>query len=58
MLLYVAIASDGKTIIGSGETANSARDDAENRGYYGKISISIADAEIVTTREVSRPSRP
>jgi len=55
MLLYVAVASDGKTVMGSGKTPTAAKSEAEDRGYYGKTSISMAAAEIVTTREVSRP---
>lgn len=52
VVLYVAVASDGKTIMGSGKTPDAAKNDAEERGYYGKTSISMAEAEIVTIREV------
>ncbi len=53
VLLYVAIASDGKTIMGSGTTPSSAKKDAESLGYYGKTTISITEAEIITYKKIS-----
>ncbi|OGI91582.1 hypothetical protein A2933_02640 [Candidatus Nomurabacteria bacterium RIFCSPLOWO2_01_FULL_46_18] len=51
VLLYVAIASDGKTVIGSGKTPHAAKSEAEDRGYFGKTSISLMNAEIITHRQ-------
>lgn len=51
VLLYVAVASDGKTIMVSGKTPTTAKGEAEDRGYYGKTTISLVDAEIITHRQ-------